>query len=184
MKRFISFWAVLLGLSLNFSLAGTIYYYCDKNGVFHFTDLPDSHLYRPFRIFKDHRWDLGKLNKLIKIYSRKYDLDPALVKAVIKVESNFEVEAVSPAGAKGLMQIMPTTQKDLNLETPFDPEANIEAGIKYLRLLLDKFHSLPLALAAYNAGPANVQKYGGIPPFQETKRYVQKVLVTYQELKK
>ncbi len=108
--------------------------------------------------------------------SLKYALSPEFIAAVIKVESDFNVNAVSSKGAEGLMQIMPSTQDYLNLHDPFNPELNIMAGSAYLREQLDKFGSEELALAAYNAGPANVMKYKGIPPFAETQNYVVKVL--------
>ena len=95
--------------------------------------------------------------------------------AVIDVESGFNAAAVSSAGAQGLMQIMPATGKDLNLFDPFDPMENIDAGIRYLKYLLDTFPDKRLAVAAYNAGPNAVKKYGDIPPYAETQGYVQKV---------
>jgi len=108
----------------------------------------------------------------------KYDLPPGLIKAVIRAESNFKVDAVSRAGAQGLMQLMPGTAKELGVENPFDIEQNIDGGACYLRKMMDSFGGdLKVALAAYNAGPGAVQKYGGeIPPYQETERYVNRVL--------
>jgi soluble lytic murein transglycosylase-like protein len=108
----------------------------------------------------------------------KYDLPPGLIKAVIRAESNFQVDAVSRAGAQGLMQLMPATAKELGVENPFDIEQNIDGGACYLRKMMDSFGGdVKVALAAYNAGPGAVQKYGGtIPPYQETERYVNRVL--------
>ncbi len=116
------------------------------------------------------------VQQLISQYSAKHGLEEKLVRAVIEVESDFNPNAVSPAGAQGLMQIMPGTQRDLGLSQPFDPGSNIEAGVRYLREQLDRFGNVELALAAYNSGPENVTRYNGIPPFAETREYVRKVL--------
>lgn len=175
---------VYLFLGGALGLAGTIYYYVDEAGVYHFTDLPPSNDYKPFMAFRYRNYDARKVDKLIDVYSEMYGLDPDLVRAVVKAESNYKPDAVSAKGAQGLMQINPITQKELNLDLPFDPTSNLEAGIRYLRRLLDRFNNISLALAAYNAGPGNVEKYGGIPPFKETKNYVSKVLRYYQELKR
>ncbi|UQZ90962.1 transglycosylase [Deltaproteobacteria bacterium Smac51] len=113
---------------------------------------------------------------MIKAVSVEFGLDPSLVAAVIKVESNFNVAAVSPAGAQGLMQIMPETGQYLGLDDPFDPEANIRAGARYLKEQLEAFSSVEMALAAYNAGPGNVLKHGGMPPFRETQNFVSQVV--------
>lgn len=111
--------------------------------------------------------------------SRISGLDPDLIRAVIRVESNNDPRAISPKGAQGLMQLMPGTQTHLGVTDPFDPRANVEAGSRYLRRQLDAFGTLELALAAYNAGPGNVQRHGGIPPFRETQDFVRKVLALY-----
>ncbi len=163
--------------------AGTIYYYQDESGVMHFTDTPDSDKFRPFLAFSTHDVPAAKIDRLVSRYAGDYNIDPDLVHAVIKAESNYDSEAVSSAGAEGLMQIIPGTQKELGLETPFDPNANIRAGVRYLKDLMSRYSKLPLALAAYNAGPSRVDRYGGVPPFKETKHYVRKVLRIYKKRK-
>jgi soluble lytic murein transglycosylase-like protein len=113
--------------------------------------------------------------------ARKYGLNPRLVQAVITVESNFDVDAVSFAGAQGLMQLMPATSQAYGIRNPFDPAENLAGGIRHLRDLLEHFAgNLSLALAAYNAGTAAVEKFQGIPPFSETQTYVQRVLRLYK----
>ncbi len=113
--------------------------------------------------------------RIIRKASAAYGLPEDLISAVIYTESRFQADAVSPRGAQGAMQIMPGTQKHLGLHDPYDAEANVMAGCAYLKEQLIAFGDLDLALAAYNAGPGNVKKYGGVPPFSETVSYVRQV---------
>lgn len=117
---------------------------------------------------------------LIESSADKYGVDSDLIKAVIGAESGYRSDAVSGSGAQGLMQLMPSTAAGLGVSDPFDPQQNIEAGTKYLKSQLDRFGDVKQALAAYNAGPGAVVKYGGVPPFKETQNYVNKVL-TYRD---
>jgi len=118
------------------------------------------------------------IEKSIHNAAQKYNLPAALIRGVIRAESNFEVGAVSRAGAQGLMQLMPGTAKELGVDNPFDIEQNIDGGARYLRKMLDSFGGdIKVALAAYNAGPGAVAKYGGnVPPYQETQQYIHRVL--------
>ncbi len=184
MKIFLSAYIFCLFFIFAVSHAGTIYYYQDENGVFHFTDLPTSDRYRPFAVFRSRDLQKKDFIEMTRTYGLLYSIDPELIRAMIQVESGFNPGAVSTAGAQGLMQIMPETQKHLGLTVPFEPDSNIEAGTRYFRSLLDRFESLPLALAAYNAGPSRVEQYNGIPPFRETQEYVRKVLEIYTKNKK
>jgi soluble lytic murein transglycosylase-like protein len=118
---------------------------------------------------------------LIRAAAKRHDLDPALLAAVARRESAFDPTAVSKAGAQGLMQLMPGTAKSLGVSDAFDPAQNVEGGAKLLRGLIDQFGGrLDLALAAYNAGPGAVQRYGGVPPYQETQAYVRDILADYR----
>ena len=123
-----------------------------------------------------------KINRLLRDAARKHELDPTLVQAVIQVESNYNPKAVSRKGALGLMQLIPATARRYGVSDPFDPQQNIEGGVRHLRDLLDLFEGdLNLALAGYNAGVNAVSKYGDIPPYRETRNYVTKVMSLYHD---
>ncbi len=160
-----------------------IYKYVDDNGVMHYSNVPTTGNYKWVmpEVSDKPRVKENKsyfsLENIINSAAFKYGLDPALIKAVIKAESDFDPSAVSRAGAVGLMQLMPATAKLLGVENSYDPNENVDGGSRYLKHLLKKFSwDTELALAAYNAGINKVLKYGRIPPFKETQRYVKKVL--------
>ncbi|WP_190295552.1 lytic transglycosylase domain-containing protein [Psychrobacter sp. YGAH215] len=120
-----------------------------------------------------------KLDQVIEYNANKYDVSPALIRAIIRQESNFNTLAVSPKGARGLMQVLPSTAKNYGSYDLFLPHHNVEVGSRHFSRLMKKYKQLPLALAAYNAGEGNVSKYNGIPPFLETQKYVLNVLKSY-----
>jgi soluble lytic murein transglycosylase-like protein len=128
-----------------------------------------------------HSFDL---NQAVKDASGTYRLDPDLVTSVIHAESGFNVRAVSPKGAQGLMQLMPQTASQLGVHNAFDPQANVEAGTRYLRELLERYDfDLIKALAAYNAGPQRIDQYHGVPPYYETKAYVARIVRDFNKKK-
>lgn len=173
--------------------AADIYKYEDKEGVLHFTDAPTDRRFKVFMrdIKKDRKLrtsfrltgcvkDPKEFEPIINSCALEYGVDKSLVKAVIQAESGYNPNAVSPKGAAGLMQLMPKTAQGLKVSNSFDPAENIRGGVRYLRFLLDTFKGdVQLALAAYNAGLSKVAKYGGIPPYEETRNYVAKVM-SYQ----
>lgn len=174
-----------------------IYRYVDEDDIVHFTDAPTDKRFKVFlRDLKKDKQLRTKLkyaasvnpaefDQLIKTCSDKYGVSSSLIKAVIHAESGYNPNAVSSKGASGLMQLMPATAKSLKVADRFNPKDNVEGGVKYLRFLLDTFNGdISLAVAAYNAGLNRVAKYGGIPPYNETRTYVNRVLSymkSYQE---
>jgi soluble lytic murein transglycosylase-like protein len=125
----------------------------------------------------------NRYNRHINSAASRYQVDPLLIKAIVKVESDFNQYAVSEKGALGLMQLMPDTIQDMQVLNPFDPEDNIHGGTRYLKKNLERFgNDLELSLAAYNAGPEKVRARGRVPDFPETKHYVKKVLENYRRL--
>jgi soluble lytic murein transglycosylase-like protein len=163
-----------------------VYVYKDKQGVLTFTNVPTHAGYR--RVFRDSNGQLSGAgvsfngyDDLIRSASGRYSIDADLIRAVIKTESDFNSSARSNKGAMGLMQLMPETARLHDVVNAYDPVSNIEGGVRHLRLLLDRYQgNLELSLAAYNAGIKAVEKFGGIPPFAETKEYVRRVLQHYQ----
>jgi soluble lytic murein transglycosylase-like protein len=124
----------------------------------------------------------GTIDAMIGENGKTFGVDPALVRAVAETESGLDPLATSPAGARGLMQLMPSTAQSLGVVDIYDPGENIRAGVRYLRALLDRFGNVELAIAAYNAGPAAVLRFAGVPPFPETQAYVANVLSRYRRL--
>ena len=164
-----------------------IYKYVNDEGVLHLTNVPSIPNAKYVLVMKEKRIlfqafiDVNRYDQIIRKAADKFKIDSALIKAIIKAESNFDHQAVSPVGAQGLMQLMPATASALQVENAFHPENNIEGGVRYLRYLLDIYRgNLTLALAAYNAGERNVAKYNNnVPPFRETQNYIKRVLSYY-----
>lgn len=166
---------LILGLSTN-GMAD-IYKFVDKDGVIHFTNVPVDARFKALGWEVEFEHYIGSYEAVIQKMAARYKVEPALIKAVIKAESNFDPSALSRKGAIGLMQLMPATAVNLNVSNPYNPHQNIEGGTKYLRNLTGLFGSdLKLVIAAYNAGENAVIKYGrNIPPYKETRDYVKRV---------
>ncbi|MGC8554143.1 MAG: lytic transglycosylase domain-containing protein [Candidatus Acidulodesulfobacterium sp.] len=166
--------------------AADIYMRVGKNGTVYFSNVPVSDGYSLYMRTKNYNspkfsgYDSNLYKPIILKASKKYHVSPKLIEAVIKVESGYNSSAVSDKGAEGLMQLMPQTQKMVNVSDPFNPSQNIYGGTEYLKSLIMKYNgNLQFALAAYNAGSRAVNKYGGIPPYSETQNYVKEVLNYY-----
>ena len=160
-----------------------IYYHVDEEGVYHFTNAPSKPYFRilpAFGLPKDVNLTTGPYADLINRTAREHGIEPNLIKALIRVESNFNPGAVSRKGAQGLMQLMPATARQLGIDDPLEPTDNVRGGTRYLRSMLDRYGDLSRAIAAYNAGPTAVDRYGGIPPYPETQDYVNRVLTYYR----
>ncbi len=167
---------------------GEVYHFTDGEGVLHFTNVPTDSRYKKLMITDGSARSyvspkqLSLILQTIEKSAEKFDLEPALVKAVIKTESDFDPMAVSSAGAMGLMQLMPQTASRWSVNNPMDPVENIWGGVRYLRHLLDLFDGqLVLALAAYHAGEDRVQETWNIPPIPATQEYVHRVLKHYKK---
>ncbi|OGP56229.1 MAG: hypothetical protein A2V67_04790 [Deltaproteobacteria bacterium RBG_13_61_14] len=177
-----------LGLLPGLLLAGEIYYYVDENGVYHFSDRRKTPDFDKVMVWKegDYEAEVFELDPLYQeLISRAcatYEVEEALVLAMVRVESNFDKNAISRKGAQGLLQLMPETAQRYRVRNTFNPRENIYAGVLHLKTLLMKYkNDERLALAAYNAGAGAVDKYRGIPPFPETQNYVRLVL-KYRDL--
>jgi len=184
---------VLFALFFIVSTASSdIFKYIDENGVTCYTDAPLGKKNQKVIDEKSNKVvpDKKKVEKslaanadyssYVQKSARKYEIEPELIHAVIRTESNGNHRAVSKKGAMGLMQLMPSTASDMNVGNPFNPEENIDGGTRYLRYLIEKFNgNLTLAIAAYNSGPKTVEKYGNVPPISETRQYVNRVLALY-----
>jgi soluble lytic murein transglycosylase-like protein len=183
--------------SLAASSSAGIYKYVDEKGVIHFTNCPRDPKFKLY--IRESKEDVGDENQsfsvsyikdsnqydsLISELSKKYQVDFALIKAMIRAESGFNPSAVSRKGAKGLMQLMPDTALRMNVSNIFNPRENIEGGVRYFKYLLSLFNNdLRLSLAAYNAGENVVGELRSIPPYRETMDYVKKVMSYYQSYK-
>jgi soluble lytic murein transglycosylase-like protein len=204
---YLSLFLLQVVILLPVPLQAALYAYVDENGVCHYTNVPGDSRYKMIsnlpRTMKAHRavikkgplqrfgsraasrqirqtYTFSHLDRHIHRIADRYQMDPQLIKAVIKTESNFNPHAVSRTGAQGLMQLMPETARDLSVRDPFDPVQNIEGGTRYLKWMLTSYQGdLSRSLAAYNAGPGRVSQHGNLPAIPETRQYVRRVLQYY-----
>lgn len=175
--------------------AGAIYICREKSGAMNFTNAPVGANCQPFSLSQSSGFhatmsgggsaDGSSYDQDILRIGRRYQVDPTLIKAIIRAESDFDHRAVSRRGALGLMQLMPDTARELHVANPFNPQQNIDGGTRYIRQMLDSFNgNLTLSLAAYNAGPGLVTRTGGVPDIPETQQYVTKVMRQYKDYKR
>ena len=184
-RTFIAIGALWIFSALAQAVQADVYMYKDKQGILTFTNVPNHSGYK--RILREGTPRVGSggatsvaFDELIRSASGRYNVDADLIRAVIKTESDFNTNARSNKGAMGLMQLMPDTARLHNVSDAYDPNENVEGGVRHLRMLLERYQGdLELSLAAYNAGAGAVEKHGGIPPYSETREYVRKVLRFY-----
>jgi hypothetical protein len=168
----------------NSSADKAVYRFKDKDGVWHFSDVNRDQRYEVHFIIKEENPEvfLSKYGQHIEKAAETFNLKASLVKAVIMAESGFDPRAVSKKGAQGLMQLMPATSSDMDVSDPYDPEDNIFGGTRYLSKLMERFNNdMELVLAAYNAGPEKVDKFKGVPPYEETKIFIKRVMGFYEQ---
>jgi soluble lytic murein transglycosylase-like protein len=161
----------------------TLYRFVDQDGTIHFSNVPSDPRFVAVRRLTSRTWEprsTDEYDRLIARAAATHGVPPGLVKAVIAAESNFNPRAHSPKGAQGLMQLMPATAADMGVRDPWRAEQNVEGGTRYLARMLDRYGDWSRALAAYNAGPEAVDRYSGIPPYRETRQYVDRVLAYYR----
>jgi len=194
-EQIIGLLTIAFVLSLQ-SVSADVYKFTDENGMVHYTNIKPSGqknvktfsfpCYASDPKCNQLDWEHIPLNRQayndeIQAAAEVFTVDDSLIRAIIHAESAYQPEALSPRGAQGLMQLMPATQDELQIDDAFDPLSNIEGGTRYLSRLLKQFdQSVELAAAAYNAGPGAVQQYGGVPPYKETRDYVRRVKILYR----
>ncbi len=163
-----------------------IYRYRDEKGVWHFTNINSDKRYTLYiqSSPESPAAYIKKYGLIIDQAAERFNVESSLIRAVIKAESDFDHRATSEKGAQGLMQLMPGTSSDMEVEDPYNPEENIFGGVRYLGILLERFkNNLRLALAAYNAGPEKVEAHKGVPPYSETETFIKRVMNYYKQYK-
>lgn len=184
LTRFLVAMVLLFAVITSSVIYADIYRYKDEKGILHFTNIRSDLRYTLY--IKEARENpdafITKYDVIIKAASEKFNMEPSLIKAVIKTESGFDHTAVSSKGAQGLMQLMPGTADDMEVDDPYNPEKNIFGGTKYLSKMMERYNNdVKLALAAYNAGPDKVDEYKDVPPYKETKTFIERVMKYYDQ---